>query len=107
MKKVIRLTESDLVKLVRRIVKESDEPRNHRYGNVNLDAIDNFDEESYDDVDDFLSDVFPSTETYFSDLRKIFQREPFYKLYSILSDVFGIDTVMDYLEDWSRRTERY
>ena len=107
MKKVIRLTEGDLVKLVRRIVNESDETINHRYGNVNLDAIENFDIESYDDVDDFLSDVFPSKETYFSDLKSIFQRNPFYKLYSILTDEFGIDTVMDYLEDWSSRTERY
>lgn len=107
MKKVIRLTEGDLVRLVKRIVKESDEPRNHRYGNVNIDAIENFDEESYDDVDDFLEDVFPSTETYFSDLKKVFQREPFYTFYSILKDHFGLDDVMGYLEDWARRTERY
>ncbi len=122
MKKVIRLTESDLMRIVKRVIKESDEPS---FGNINLEAIEGFykEAESFDDVDNFLEDVFPNKETYLSDVNNFYKNghKLFNLFYRILErslsnlarkddEEYGTNNggydPMDYLESWAWRTER-
>jgi hypothetical protein len=85
MKKVIRLTESDLMRIVKRVIKESDEPR---FGNINVGAIKDFKADSEDDVDNFLENVFPNKETYIFDFDNFYHNggELFAKFYNVLKD---------------------
>lgn len=112
MKKVIRLTEGDLVRLVKRIVKESDkENRGYdflkKHTNINVDSIINFNDDSYNDVDDFLNDVFTSAETFHKDFQKLYLvQDYFHKLFDIMEDSFGIGSPgvsIDYIYDWNDR----
>jgi len=111
MKKVIRLTEGDLVRLVKRIVKESDKPKYTGYDyiknktNIDLDSIIDFDGDSYDDVDEFLNDVFPSTETYYNDFKMLYTFKDYFIMFlNILMDSFGLERpaiAMDYIDEWN------
>lgn len=113
MKKVIRLTEGDLVRIVKRIVKESDKEnkvydflKNHT--NINVDSIIDFDGESYNDVDEFLNDVFPSAETFHKDFHKLYNlfTDYLYKLFDIMEDSFGFEgpgVSIDYIYEWNDR----
>ena len=113
MKKVIRLTEGDLVRLVKRIVKESDkENKGHDFlkdhTNINVDSIIDFDGDSYNDVDDFLNDVFPSAETFHKDFHKLYHvfRDYLHKLFDIMEDSFGFEgpgDCIDYIYEWNDR----
>ena len=119
MKKIIRLTEGDLVRLVKRIVKESDNEKYNGYDylknhtNINLDSIIDFDGDSYNDVDEFLNDVFQSTETYYHDFKILYAFQDYLiMLLNILMDSFGLERpaiAMDYMDEWyrARRPERH
>ena len=118
MKKVIRLTEGDLVRIVKRIVKESDKENDNGYNflkkhtNINVDSIIDFDGESYNDVDEFLNDVFPSAETFHKDFHKLYNlfTDYLYKLFDIMES-FGFEgpaDAIDYIYEWNdRRKEEY
>ena len=72
MKKVIRLTESDLVKMVKRVLKEQkiheesmkpEEKRTRKFLEDVIDAaIQNADQTEYNDVYDWMDDVFSDVE---------------------------------------------
>ena len=72
MKKVIRLTESDLVKMVKRVLKEQkiheesmkpEEKRTRKFLEDVIDvAIQNADQTAYDDVYDWMDEVFSDVE---------------------------------------------
>ena len=117
MKKVIRLTEGDLVRIVKRILKESDKENDNGYNflkkhtNINVDSIIDFDGESYNDVDEFLNDVFPSAETYYQDFQRLYPVSDYlHQLFDIMES-FGFEgpaAAMDYMYEWNdRRNEEY
>ena len=62
MKKVIRLTESDLVNLVKRIVSEDHNPKQKRIMSVLRKCIKDADQSAYDDVYDWMDEVFSDAE---------------------------------------------
>ena len=110
MKKVIRLTEGDLVRIVKRIVKESDKEnkvydylKNHT--DINVDSIIDFNGDSYNDVDDFLNDVFPSAETFLQDFYRLYPVTDYlHKLFDIMEDSFGFEGPGDcigYIYEWN------
>ena len=117
MKKVIRLTEGDLVRIVKRILKESDKENDNGYNflkkhtNINVDSIIDFDGESYNDVDEFLNDVFPSAETYNQDFHRLYPvKDYLHQIFDIMES-FGFegpDDAMSYIDEWhDRRKEEY
>ena len=62
MKKVIRLTESELVRLVRRVIKEESEVTPEMIIDMLMKEAESTPQEDYDDVYDWMQDVFSPVE---------------------------------------------
>ena len=62
MKKVIRLTETELVRLVRRVIKEESEVTPEMIIDMLMKEAESTPQEDYDDVYDWMQDVFSPVE---------------------------------------------
>ena len=62
MKKVIRLTESDLARIVRRVIKEESEVTPEMIIDMLMKEAESTPQEDYDDVYDWMQDVFSPVE---------------------------------------------
>ena len=62
MKKVIRLTESDLTRIVRRVIKEESEVTPEMIIDMLMKEAESTPQEDYDDVYDWMQDVFSPVE---------------------------------------------
>ena len=62
MKKVIRLTETELVRLVRRVIKEQSEVTPEMIIDMLMKEAESTPQEDYDDVYDWMQDVFSPVE---------------------------------------------
>ena len=68
MKKVIRLTESELVRLVRRVIKEQSEVTPEMIIDMLMKEAESTPQEDYDDVYDWMQDVFSPVEDKLEDM---------------------------------------
>ena len=109
MRKVIRLTESDLVRIVKRVVRESED---EVYDDFDRDAILNPRSIKYSknpNVDDFLESVFPGldTERTKKALFKLLRNEELFKEFSRLMRIFGYNSyhnkeeIFDKVIEWA------
>jgi hypothetical protein len=62
MKKVIKLTESDLARIVRRVIKEESEVTPEMIIDMLMKEAESTPQEDYDDVYDWMQDVFSPVE---------------------------------------------
>ena len=62
MKKVIRLTESDLARIIRRVIKEESEVTPEMIIDMLMKEAESTPQEDYDDVYDWMQDVFSPVE---------------------------------------------
>ena len=68
MKKVIRLTETELVRLVRRVIKEQSEVTPEMIIDMLMKEAESTPQEDYDDVYDWMQDVFSPVEDELEDM---------------------------------------
>jgi hypothetical protein len=68
MKKVIRLTESDLARIVRRVIKEESEVTPEMIIDMLMKEAESTPQEDYDDVYDWMQDVFSPVEDKLEDM---------------------------------------
>jgi hypothetical protein len=68
MKKVIRLTETELVRLVRRVIKEESEVTPEMIIDMLMKEAESTPQEDYDDVYDWMQDVFSPVEDKLEDM---------------------------------------
>ena len=68
MKKVIRLTESDLARIVRRVIKEESEVTPEMIIDMLMKEAESTPQEDYDDVYDWMQDVFSPVENKLEDM---------------------------------------
>ena len=68
MKKVIRLTESDLTRIVRRVIKEESEVTPEMIIDMLMKEAESTPQEDYDDVYDWMQDVFSPVEDKLEDM---------------------------------------
>jgi hypothetical protein len=68
MKKVIRLTESDLARIVRRVIKEESEVTPEMIIDMLMKEAESTPQEDYDDVYDWMQDVFSPVESELEDM---------------------------------------
>ena len=68
MKKVIRLTETELVRLVRRVIKEESEVTPEMIIDMLMKEAESTPQEDYDDVYDWMQDVFSPVENKLEDM---------------------------------------
>ena len=68
MKKVIRLTETELVRLVRRVIKEQSEVTPEMIIDMLMKEAESTPQEDYDDVYDWMQDVFSPVEDKLEDM---------------------------------------
>ncbi len=68
MKKVIRLTESDLARIVRRVIKEESEVTPEMIIDMLMKEAELTPQEDYDDVYDWMQDVFSPVEDKLEDM---------------------------------------
>ena len=68
MKKVIRLTETELVRLVRRVIKEESEVTPEMIIDMLMQEAESTPQEDYDDVYDWMQDVFSPVEDKLEDM---------------------------------------
>jgi hypothetical protein len=68
MKKVIRLTESDLARIVRRVIKEESEVTPEMIIDMLMKEAESTPQENYDDVYDWMQDVFSPVEDKLEDM---------------------------------------
>jgi hypothetical protein len=68
MKKVIRLTETELVRLVRRVIKEQSEVTPEMIIDMLMKEAESTPQEDYDDVYDWMQDVFSPVENKLEDM---------------------------------------
>ena len=68
MKKVIRLTESDLSRIVRRVIKEESEVTPEMIIDMLMKEAESTPQEDYDDVYDWMQDVFSPVESELEDM---------------------------------------
>jgi len=68
MKKVIRLTETELVRLVRRVIKEQSEVTPEMIIDMLMKEAESTPQENYDDVYDWMQDVFSPVEDKLEDM---------------------------------------
>ena len=68
MKKVIRLTESDLSRIVRRVIKEESEVTPEMIIDMLMKEAESTPQEDYDDVYDWMQDVFSPVEDKLEDM---------------------------------------
>ena len=68
MKKVIRLTESDLARIVRRVIKEESEVTPEMIIDMLMKEAESTPQENYDDVYDWMQDVFSPVESELEDM---------------------------------------
>jgi len=68
MKKVIRLTETELVRLVRRVIKEESEVTPEMIIDMLMKEAESTPQEDYDDVYDWMQDVFSPVEDELEDM---------------------------------------
>ena len=68
MKKVIRLTESDLARIVRRVIKEESEVTPDMIIDMLMKEAESTPQEDYDDVYDWMQDVFSPVEDKLEDM---------------------------------------
>ena len=68
MKKVIRLTETELVRLVRRVIKEQSEVTPEMIIDMLRKEAESTPQEDYDDVYDWMQDVFSPVEDKLEDM---------------------------------------
>ena len=68
MKKVIRLTESDLARIVRRVIKEESEVTPEMIIDMLMKEAESTPQEDYDDVYDWMQDVFSPVEGKLEDM---------------------------------------
>ena len=68
MKKVIRLTESDLARIVRRVIKEESEVTPEMIIDMLMKEAELTPQEDYDDVYDWMQDVFSPVESELEDM---------------------------------------
>ena len=68
MKKVVRLTEADLVRIVKRIIKEQDEITPEMIISMLMKEAESTPQEDYDDVYDWMQDVFSPVEDKLEDM---------------------------------------
>ena len=68
MKKVIRLTETELVRLVRRVIKEESEVTPEMIIDMLMKEAESTPQENYDDVYDWMQDVFSPVEDKLEDM---------------------------------------
>ena len=68
MKKVIRLTESDLARIIRRVIKEESEVTPEMIIDMLMKEAESTPQEDYDDVYDWMQDVFSPVEDKLEDM---------------------------------------
>ena len=68
MKKVIRLTESDLARIIRRVIKEESEVTPEMIIDMLMKEAESTPQEDYDDVYDWMQDVFSPVESELEDM---------------------------------------
>ena len=68
MKKIIRLTESDLARIVRRVIKEESEVTPEMIIDMLMKEAESTPQENYDDVYDWMQDVFSPVESELEDM---------------------------------------
>ena len=68
MKRIIRLTETELVRLVRRVIKEESEVTPEMIIDMLMKEAESTPQEDYDDVYDWMQDVFSPVEDKLEDM---------------------------------------